>query len=129
MNITKFVKHYSFNLEINFEKNIFNGYVDYVLNEDNEITELILDSSKIQINKIEAENEELDYKLSEEDKVFGSKLTINTKTFNKIRIYYTTSPDASSIKWLSPEQTEGKKHPYLFSQFQAIHGIFYIFKT
>ena len=39
----------------------------------------------------------------------------------KITITYTTADDASALQWLSPEQTAGKTHPYLFSQCEAIH--------
>ncbi|XP_055386195.1 leukotriene A-4 hydrolase-like, partial [Condylostylus longicornis] len=39
-----------------------------------------------------------------------------------LRIVYRTSPNASALKWLTPEQTLGKKYPYLFSQCQPIHA-------
>ena len=39
-----------------------------------------------------------------------------------VRVHYATSPASSAIQWLSPSQTAGKKHPYLFTQCQAIHA-------
>ena len=50
----------------------------------------------------------------EQPVALGSEFTINIK--------YETSENASGLQWLDPQQTEGKKHPYLFSQFQAIHS-------
>jgi leukotriene-A4 hydrolase len=40
----------------------------------------------------------------------------------RVKIDYETSPDASAIQWLAPVQTKGGKHPYLFTQCQAIHA-------
>lgn len=39
-----------------------------------------------------------------------------------ISILYKTSPSASGLQWLLPENTLGKKQPYVFSQCQAIHA-------
>jgi hypothetical protein len=39
-----------------------------------------------------------------------------------VGIDFAASKDASAVQWLSPEATAGKKHPYLFTQCQAIHA-------
>ncbi len=36
-----------------------------------------------------------------------------------VEVTYETSPSASALQWLTPEQTAGKKQPYLFSQCQV----------
>lgn len=39
-----------------------------------------------------------------------------------VGIHFRTSPDSSALQWLPPSQTAEKRHPYLFSQCQAIHA-------
>lgn len=68
---------------------------------------------------------ELPFKISDHIVDIGSKLTIElpsvTDAYLDLLIEYQTSPTASALQWLTPEQTLGKTHPYLFSQGQPIH--------
>jgi len=39
----------------------------------------------------------------------------------ELSIQYATSPTCTALQWLRPEQTAGKRQPYLFSQCQVRH--------
>ena len=39
---------------------------------------------------------------------------------DKVAIAYSTGPDAKALQWLTPAQTADKKHPFLFTQGEAI---------
>ncbi len=63
------------------------------------------------------------FDLAARDKILGSALVIDLpQQTTKVKISYATSPAASGLQWLPPLQTAGKKHPFLFSQSQAIHA-------
>ncbi|MCG3193680.1 MAG: hypothetical protein DIJKHBIC_02934 [Thermoanaerobaculia bacterium] len=63
------------------------------------------------------------WQLEAEDPILGSRLRLSlSEETPAITIAYETSPESSALQWLSPEQTAGKTHPFLFSQCQAIHA-------
>ena len=69
--------------------------------------------------------EKLIFALAAPHHAYGAALRVEfpeTSSPFKIRIDYETSPTASAVQWLRPEQTAGKSHPYLFTQCQAIHA-------
>lgn len=37
-------------------------------------------------------------------------------------IEYCTMPQSSALQWLEPQMTADKRHPFLFTQCQAIHA-------
>jgi aminopeptidase N len=54
------------------------------------------------------------------DATLGSALQIRPGPARQVRVKYRTAPDAEALQWLAPAQTAGGRHPYLFSQGQAI---------
>jgi aminopeptidase N len=85
---------------------------------------LHLDTRGITVHEVtNADGVALPFAFDLHDPVLGSRLAIElAERTAAVRVKYTTSPDASALQWLEPAQTAGGKHPYLFSQCQAIHA-------
>ncbi len=55
------------------------------------------------------------------DPILGQALRVALpKGADKVAISYTAGPDAKALQWLTPAQTRDKKHPFLFTQGEAI---------
>ena len=89
---------------------------------------LVLDTRDLHITAVESWSalggfDPATYSLGEADPVLGSPLAITLPPdATRVRVTYETSPDASGLQWLSPEQTAGGEHPFMFTQSQAIHA-------
>ncbi len=65
----------------------------------------------------------LAWRLDEPEPILGSRLRLSLPAgAAAVTIRYRTSPEASALQWLDPAQTAGGRHPFLFSQCQAIHA-------
>ncbi|XP_014672522.1 PREDICTED: leukotriene A-4 hydrolase-like [Priapulus caudatus] len=124
------VKRIHLNLTVNFALHLLSGSIDLSVEKKSktESKSLVLDTKDLTIEQITnaVTGATLDYTLGEPVESFGSKLEVilndpDTECMT-VRIKYKTSSEASALQWLAPEQTAGKKHPYLFSQCQAIHA-------
>ncbi|KAF1725994.1 M1 family metallopeptidase [Pseudoxanthomonas japonensis] len=115
-------------IAVDFDAKTIGGTATYTLDwKDKTATQLVLDTRDLTIEKVEGEAGNawapLQYALAAKDPVLGSKLTIETPARNaKVRVTYTSSPEASGLQWLTPEMTEGKQLPFMFSQSQQIHA-------
>jgi aminopeptidase N len=85
-------------------------------------TEIVLDTRDLTIRQVtDGAGRPLVYDLGPDAGVRGRPLTVQLpQGGRRIVVHYATAPGAAALQWLSPEQTAGKRHPYLFSQGQAI---------
>lgn len=123
------VKHLELDLDVLFDKKMLKGYADLTVERlKKDANQLILDTRDLTIDNVQSLNKEgawvdTPFVLAPRHSVMGSKLTINLQDGeNTVRVYYNSNPEASGLQWLTPEQTAGKKHPFMFSQAQAIHA-------
>lgn len=83
--------------------------------------QVVLDTRGLTIQSVTDESgRPLQFALGAADSILGRPLTVQLGAARRIAIRYSTSPEAGALQWLTPEQTAGKRHPYLFSQGESI---------
>ncbi|KAA9345935.1 M1 family metallopeptidase [Adhaeribacter soli] len=117
------VKHLDLDIEVLFDQKIIRGKATYQLDRKKDTDKIILDSRNLKIRNVfdTTKKQDLAFSLGENQPTFGQPLEIQLNPDTKaITIEYETSPEAAALQWLSPQQTAGKVHPFLFTQSQAI---------
>ena len=123
------VKDLRLDLAVSFDQKRLSGFAELELDWKTPTAKtLVLDTRALEIESIYAIDSHSNFKrahfhLGTKPKFYGQKLTIDLPgRDSRVRIVYRTSPAASGLQWLTPEQTLGKTDPFLFSQSQAIHA-------
>lgn len=123
------VRKLALDLAVDFDRKQLAGTAELVLDwQDHDARELVLDTRDLAIEKVEAYNiggaaRTVKYTLDKADPMLGSALHIQLDSpAAAVRISYRTAPTASGLQWLGAELTANRKHPFLFSQSQAIHA-------
>jgi leukotriene-A4 hydrolase len=116
------VTHVALDLDVDFDARRVGGSATLDIQRKPDASEIVLDSKGLAIESIaDGNGAPLAFKLGAADPNLGAPLTVALKPdTNRLVIRYTSAPDAEALQWLTPAQTAGKKHPYLFSQGQAI---------
>ena len=117
-------KAFDWNASVDFSARVLTAEVVLHFAEPSPAGPLDLDTRALAIDAVlDATGTALGYTLHPADPILGSRLEITLPAgVTSVLVRYRTSPEASALQWLTPEQTLGKEHPYLFSQCQAIHA-------
>ncbi len=114
------VTHVDLDLDLDFEQQRVSGRAVLDVEAKPDASEIVLDDNGLDIASItDGEGNPLKYSVGEARDDMGAPLTIHIGNARKIAIAYSAA-HADSLQWLSPEQTAGGTHPFLFSQGQAI---------
>ena len=118
------VTHLNLDLTADFSTKKLIGSVQVTVKRQKEnADELILDTRELDILSVTSQGNEVPFELKAADENLGAALHISLpEGADTLTINYETSPSASGAQWLTPAQTAGKKHPFLFTQAQAVHA-------
>ena len=116
------VKHLDLDIQVNFSEQLISGKASWTIENISKGTEIVFDSRQLTIQKITLDDEEeTTFSLDDDLQHRGQALRVKIKPSTQgVHIYYSTSKDAAALQWLGPQQTAGKKQPFLFTQSQAI---------
>jgi leukotriene A-4 hydrolase/aminopeptidase len=122
-------KHYFLKLTADFEKKILVGSttITFVVLKEN-ASVVTVDTNQLNIKGVSMNGSMLQWNLGDFVEPFGKALSITlpkvypVNSELEIKIEYETTKKSGALQWLPPAQTDGKVHPFLFSQCQAIHA-------
>jgi aminopeptidase N len=116
------VTHVALDLGADFETHALRGAATLSVEAVPTAKEIVLDTNTLTIEDVtDLSGLPLAFHLDAADPILGRALHVALPADRRtIVVKYRTSPGAAALQWLRPSQTAGGKHPYVFSQGEAI---------
>lgn len=117
------VTHLKWIANVDFEEKLIQATASYNIENTKQVNEIHLDSRNLNVLSVSRDDaeENLEFESIEHGEDLGTELVIPITSKTKtITINYETTKGADALQFLNPTQTAGKKHPFLFTQSQAI---------
>ncbi|BCS31069.2 aminopeptidase [Luteitalea sp. TBR-22] len=116
------VTHVALDLQVDPAARVLRGTATLTLVRRADAGEVVLDTRGLRVTRVTDEaGQPLAHRLQPEVTFLGQALVVALPARgDRVTVHYETSPSAAALQWLTPAQTAGKTHPYLYSQGQAI---------
>lgn len=117
------VKHLHLDIAVDFDAKKIKGCAAWDIENPDKQSQLILDAHQLSIDSILVDGKVVSYVWGPSLPHLGSALKIPiTPDAAKVAIYYRTGDNPRALQWLEPQQTNGKKHPFLYTQSESIYA-------
>jgi aminopeptidase N len=114
--------HLSLDLKVDFKRQVLEGTATCLVDVKPGAPAVLFDTRDLSIASVAVDGQPVrDFQLGDSVEFLGRALRVPvTEGKHAVLIRYSTSPKAAALQWLNPQQTAGKKQPFLFTQSQAI---------
>jgi aminopeptidase N len=113
------ITHLELDVQVDMEARTISGTAGYAIDPNGSDT-IYLDTDGLNVAAVRVGGLPAEFLLGDST-YLGRALAIPIKRDSKqIAVDYKTTSDAKALQWLSPQQTADRKHPFLFTQGQAI---------
>lgn len=110
--------HLDLDLRVDFATRTIAGAACYRIEGASRI---VFDTRDLEIQRVTDGTSPLEYRLGPQEEFLGRPLEVDLPPgVRQVEIHYSTRPDSAALQWLEASQTAGKRHPFLFTQSQAI---------
>lgn len=123
------VRHLDLELKVSFEeKTLYSTAVLFLERREDAVSHVVLDTLDLNIKGVQCSSSDDNYqtavfRIGARDPIRGEPLTIELpESADRVRIEYSTRPNARGLQWLEPQHTAGKANPFLLTQSQAINA-------
>jgi len=122
------VAHMDLDLDVDFDKKVLTGSAGFLLDNKKKASVVRFDTWALNIRDVILQDDQGNEKkarfvIGDSLELIGRPLSVviepNTRL---VTVKYQTTAAARGLQWLTPEQTAGKKLPYMYTQSEAIHA-------
>jgi aminopeptidase N len=116
------IRHIAFQFEADFGRRQLRGTAHYSLVQPLR-GPLDLDTRDLDILAVSSSDRAVSFDIGPPDPILGSRLRLSDLAgADEFTISFVASESARALQWLSPAQTAGGHHPFLFTQCQPHHA-------
>jgi aminopeptidase N len=118
------VTHVALDLNVDFDTRRIGGTATLDIQRKPDAQKIVLDDNGLEIESIaDGSGKALRYSVGAKDPNLGAPLQVSLQPdTERLVIKYKSAPNAGALQWLTPQQTAGKKLPFLFSQGESIEN-------
>ncbi len=113
------ITHLHLDVNVDFDEHVLRGVASYDIQGTGD--RIIFDTEDLVIEGVTLDDSVATRYEIGDSTMFGRPLSVELAPgTRKVHVAYHTTSASKALQWLGPQQTLGKKHPFLFTQGQAI---------